>query len=1683
MKQWCKQLLALVGVSAFSVGAYSATCQSVFPDPASSHSTSGYIQFQPQAKLIGSDGLLNVATMLDNSGGVSCDTAACLITGSPSGGISLPSYQYSFSATDVRVNDYSSGTLQAGQYRTVTVGNGGSLATNVSAQPFIIKTLNVNFNATLTLSSGVYWIEQLTLGQNAKIVLASNASVVIYTRAMSTNINNAINVNGQPSQLLILSEGYVSIGQYSQVKGFIYSASSVTYNTDITHVGATNAQQIILHDRTRVTYDQTALTSLNVDGLCTQPATVPAPIAHWSLNTCALTGASGEVVDSIAGNNGRSVNSPSIDSNGQYCQAAYFRGDKDYLNLPHSSAYTVAQGSVSFWMNTNNLAYFNVPQEGGMALLSKDESGLGNGGHFSMWVTNTGAIKVNQQSASTTYQLNTSPVIVEGQWHHVVYTFGSLGMQVYVDNVLVGTNANYTSGWQSNTKPLLVAANANRHNPQDSAYNDLGDFYQGRIDDIRLFRQQLSAEQIALLNAQAEETCITCGSNATLISHWKMDVCSLTGAANEIVDVVRGYNGRAVNGASAIPNGRFCQASGFDGSAQHANIAHGSAMQLSSGTLTMWFKVADLDHNRDQYGNSLQGIFSKDSSGLDYGGQFTLYVDQDGKLIFHQETQSQSFDIYTGSVIEEREQWYHLAYSWGPGGMKVHLNGVYLGGYFQSGFSWQQNQEPIILGASATNSGNYQSQPWELHHFLRGEIDDVRLYSGELTTADVQALFTASDYACTTCNGAGPRLHYKFEEITWPAISTVLDSSANLNNGTPMGNVQPVSPSNDISCRALDVPENYNTYQAAVNTNLDLNQVGDRGTVSFWYRSDQPWIGGGNRQLFDASSQFYFYMSLTNNGELGFGMEDASGNNMDVRTQQLGYAANEWVHIALTWNMPGEDIDLYVNGSRVFMYGNWNLTNPALGNLTTMKVGDNSSSNFVGYMTANSANGQFDDFRLYDYEQSREQMRADMADVEQCYAVHHYEITHPSQSLTCSAASVTIKACANASCSELVSEAVSVNLPSGNWSASNPVTFTGTTTLTLAETTEAPYTLSVTAANQASSPLNATQCTNNCVINFVNAGFEFYDTANPYQTALPDLIAESDLGRIGLRAVQNNAGVCKALLNGQQSVTLGYDCVSDNTASYSPDQCSVPFAGIPVSGNGLGENSAAVTLTFNNNGEASLAGRSYADAGRLALSATATISGTTISSGTSQFDSVPAQLQATVDAATVNRAGAGHNLSIKALGANGSTLPGYAPGSLQLAVIRLLPVSASASEGQYYVSANQSVASSDATTWNTVALPSFVNGVYTYNDAYISEVGTYQFDLQDAGYLGQTIAADSVNLGRYTPAYFDVSAANTPQIEPACSVAFTYLGQSFGFAAGAEPSVQVTAYNARGQVTANYTDSQWALSPSTAALSNLYVTDNTGYTGSLSVISAGTEPVITENVDYDGNGVMTIYDTRLSYSKIATPTAASGYGSAFNSDLDIVLGASVLTDADGVCYQTSYPNGCESFTLASVQGSEMRYGRLRLDNSYGPESASLRMPVVAEYYNNGNWILNTQDSCTAVAFTQSSGQLTLENTSTGADEQDITGLLSGIAGSGTLTNGESGNGVIAVGPPLSNGVGVRGAVRIRLDPSAPGANWANHLNIDWDGDGDIDADDSPAADLFFGIYRGNDRTIHMREGF
>ena len=198
-------------------------------------------------------------------------------------------------------------------------------------------------------------------------------------------------------------------------------------------------------------------------------------------------------------------------------------------------------------------------------------------------------------------------------------------------------------------------------------------------------------------------------------------------------------------------------------------------------------------------------------------------------------------------------------------------------------------------------------------------------------------------------------------------------------------------------------------------------------------------------------------------------------------------------------------------------------------------------------------------------------------------------------------------------------------------------------------------------------------CNPDCSIEYVDAGLEFFDVTNPTGNQLPIVTAEQDLGTIGIRAIRDNNGACSALLTGPQTIDLSFDCISEPDAPYSSNVCQVPFAGIGISGNAQGTQSGSVTLNFNNAGEATLANQQYADAGRLALSASATVQGVNFGSGVAKLNSVPASLQIADAANDPQVAGAGFELSIEALGQNGSLLPGYQPGQLQMAVQRVQP--------------------------------------------------------------------------------------------------------------------------------------------------------------------------------------------------------------------------------------------------------------------------------------------------------------------------------------------------------------------------------------------------------------------------
>jgi hypothetical protein len=206
--------------------------------------------------------------------------------------------------------------------------------------------------------------------------------------------------------------------------------------------------------------------------------------------------------------------------------------------------------------------------------------------------------------------------------------------------------------------------------------------------------------------------------------------------------------------------------------------------------------------------------------------------------------------------------------------------------------------------------------------------------------------------------------YYAMDEASWNgSANEVVDGSGNGNHGQAVGAANTVSPGR--VCRGGDIPfNNDDSNQYAIDTGLDVNNaIGNSGTIAFWYKSNANWNGGGDRALYDASlGSKYFFLVLLNNGSLRFGLEDSADGDFRFDTSQYSYTTTDWVHIAVTWDLPGDRLEIYVNGG--LAASNTGNTTGVLGNMDTLYFGDNRTNYHPGG-TGNSSNGIIDEVYIF----------------------------------------------------------------------------------------------------------------------------------------------------------------------------------------------------------------------------------------------------------------------------------------------------------------------------------------------------------------------------------------------------------------------------------------------------------------------------------------------------------------------------------------------------------------------------------------------------------------------------------------------------------------------------------------------------------------------------------------------
>jgi MSHA biogenesis protein MshQ len=431
-------------------------------------------------------------------------------------------------------------------------------------------------------------------------------------------------------------------------------------------------------------------------------------------------------------------------------------------------------------------------------------------------------------------------------------------------------------------------------------------------------------------------------------------------------------------------------------------------------------------------------------------------------------------------------------------------------------------------------------------------------------------------------------------------------------------------------------------------------------------------------------------------------------------------------------------------------------------------------------------------------------------------------------------------------------------------------------------------------------------------------------------------------------------------------------------------------------------------------------------------------------------------------------------------------------GSLELKVLRTAPTSNGAIDGNFTYAEGKNRKSSTSATFEKAMLTSFSEGVKgqaEFSGARYDEVGVINLDVQDINYgaLGDVeglVSADDLTVGRFTPAYFKQTVKEEHRGDfnasfeetGVCSFSdWAYTGQRStdepstdvkgAIAYNFKPKITITAFNANDNITKNYT-----LGEPEGFMKLL----NSGVNIGLPTHDKMQEIVGSSITSFEPVAITAVMNTG---SLSASPdnagellyTFSSNDHFTYDRDSSSLLspfGAKIpfvteqIIDTDGIKLATT--SATEAFVTEGVQ---IRFGRLVLQNSFGPETSDLPQPMQIEHFTANGFIVRSDNNCVSYDSTNINLDTTLTTRALPEEPAATTGNF--IAGK-TRT--------IKLAAP---GAGNQGKIGVSYDAS----DW---LKYDWDPDVEIDGvvyNENPSATATFGLFRGNDRIIYQREVF
>lgn len=211
-----------------------------------------------------------------------------------------------------------------------------------------------------------------------------------------------------------------------------------------------------------------------------------------------------------------------------------------------------------------------------------------------------------------------------------------------------------------------------------------------------------------------------------LIHGWGMDEGYGTGTGTG------DFYGEFVGGVDWTENGKISNALNFDGTSGHVSIPDSDALDLTTaGTLGTWFNMDSI--------KPFGGLIHKGDKADWSDESYTMQFWSGNKVMLGLRDDSGNVTKVVTNTKFQPGQWYHVAATWDPTGMKIYVNGELDNSTTQTAVA-RVTDGSVNIGAQLGEEYNPDlgNLPYE------GTIDEAQIHSGAMTEDEIKLYYDST---------------------------------------------------------------------------------------------------------------------------------------------------------------------------------------------------------------------------------------------------------------------------------------------------------------------------------------------------------------------------------------------------------------------------------------------------------------------------------------------------------------------------------------------------------------------------------------------------------------------------------------------------------------------------------------------------------------------------------------------------------------------------------------------------------------------------------------------------------------------------------------------------------------------------------------------------------------------------